>query len=225
MTGQDPRSPAAAAHPRRRRLQPAGRRQELLEAAVRVLRRLGPDGCRVQDITAEAGTAKGNFYRYFPTWDDLLLAVRAHLLDRYSEEARQRYAGRTGIDWNAVIDDETDRFLTFQLGLAGLHEAVFHGPASRAEPVSPAGSAASLIAWLLRAGTAAGAFAGTDVDVTARLIFHLLHGAADEIAAGADRQQIQQATLAIIHRALAPSRSQQPAAASSRHDPPEQARS
>jgi AcrR family transcriptional regulator len=201
MAAQDP---SAAPYRHRRRLQPANRRQELLDAAVRVLRQLGPDNCRVSDITAAAGTAKGNFYRYFPTWDDLLLAVRAHLIDRYGEEARQRYTGRADIDWNAAIDDETDRFLTYQLGLAGLHEAVFHGPTSRARPHGVDPQTAALIAWFLRAGTAAGAFANTDADATARLIFHLLHGAADEIAAGGDRQRIQQAALAIIHRALNP---------------------
>jgi AcrR family transcriptional regulator len=201
MAAQDP----SAAARRRRRLPPADRRQELLAAATRVLRERGPDNCRVSDITVAAGTAKGNFYRYFPTWDDLLLAVRDHLLDRYGKEMRQRYAGRADIDWNAAIDDETDRFLTYQLDLAGLHEAAFHGPASRSEPHGIDPQTAGLIAWFLRAGTAAGAFASTDADATARLIFHLLHGAADEIAAGADRQRIQQATLTIIHRALAPS--------------------
>jgi AcrR family transcriptional regulator len=199
MAAQDP--PAAPAR-YRRRLQPADRRRELLDAAVRVLRERGPDNCRVSDITAAAGTAKGNFYRYFPTWDDLLLAVRAHLIDRYGEEVRQRYAGRADIDWNAAIDEETDRFLSYQLGLAGLHEAAFHGPASRAEPRGTDPQTAALIAWFLRAGAAAGAFASTDVDATARLIFHLLHGAADEIAAGGDRQRIQQAVLTIIHRTL-----------------------
>ena len=160
--------------------------------------------CRVEDITAEAATAKGNFYRYFPTWDDLLLAVREQVLDRYREEVRARYAGRSDVDWRAALDDETDRFLTFQLGLAGLHEAAFHGPASRGLPVAGSRSAASLIAWFLTAGIAGGTFAAIDVDATARLIFHLLHGAADEIATGSDRQQIQQAVLLIIHRALEP---------------------
>lgn len=200
MAVQDP-SDAPARH--RRRLQPADRRRELLDAAVRVLRERGPDNCRVSDITAAAKTAKGNFYRYFPTWDDLLLAVRDHLLDRYGEEVRQRYAGRADIDWNAAIDEETDRFLTYQLGLAGLHEAVFHEPTHRLEPHGVDPRTAALIAWFLRAGTAAGAFAASsDVDITGRLIFHLLHGAADEIAAGADRQRVQQAILVIIHRIL-----------------------
>ena len=62
--------------------------------------------CRVEDITAEAATAKGNFYRYFPTWDDLLLAVREQVLDRYREEVRARYAGRSDVDWRAALDEQ-----------------------------------------------------------------------------------------------------------------------
>jgi AcrR family transcriptional regulator len=186
----------------RRRLSPDDRRREVLEAAIRVLRDRGPASCRVEDITAEAGTAKGNFYRYFRTWDDLLLAVREHLLDTYREELSRRFADRTDIDWWRVLDDETDRFLAFQLRLGGLHEAIFHGPAATAQPIEHDRSAASMLSSLLAAGIADGAFAPVDTDITATLLFDLLHGAADAIASGRDHDQVRRATLHLLHRAL-----------------------
>jgi AcrR family transcriptional regulator len=203
------RSPAltgAAREPKaaRRRLHPDARRAELLDAAIRVLRRRGPEACRVEDITQEAGTAKGNFYRYFPTWDDLLLAVRDHLLDSYQAELAQRYAGLSSVDWWNALDLEIERFIDFQLGLGGLHAALFHGRAASARPVEPDRSAVSILAGFLAAGVAEGAFAAVDVDAAAPLLFDVLHGAADIVAAGMDRGRALGAALQIVHRTLDP---------------------
>jgi AcrR family transcriptional regulator len=186
----------------RRRLAPEERRAELLEAAIGVLRRLSPTECRVQDITGAADTSKGNFYRYFTTFDDLLVAVRDHLLDRYRTEVEARMAARTSIDWWAVVDEEVDAFLRFQADLAGLHEAVFHSPAAQAQPISRQRAADALIAQLLYAGLRDGAFAPVDVEPTAVLLFHVLHGAADNIAAGAEHDRTANAARRIIRRTL-----------------------
>jgi AcrR family transcriptional regulator len=188
----------------RRRLHPDARRAELVESAVRVLRELGPEACRVEDITDAAGTAKGNFYRYFPTWDDLLVAVRDHILDSYRAELAQRYARVSAIDWWSVLDAEIDRFVDFQLDLKGLHQAIFHGPASAARPSETHRSAASTVALFLAAGIAEGAFTRLDVEATAPLFFDLLHSAADRIAAGMDRERVMAATRQIVHRTLKP---------------------
>jgi AcrR family transcriptional regulator len=186
----------------RRRLNPELRRRELLDAAVRELRERGPVDCRVEDITTAAGTAKGNFYRYFPTWDDLLVAVRDHLVDRYADEVEQRFAGRTNVDWWRVLEEEVERFVDFQLGLGLLHDAVFHGPVSGARPIANGRSAPTVIAGFLAQGIAAGAFADVDVDLVAVLTFHMLHGAADEVRAGADRDAMHNAVLHMLERTL-----------------------
>jgi AcrR family transcriptional regulator len=187
----------------RRRLSPDQRRAELVRAAERVLRRCGPNDCRVEDITIEAKTAKGNFYRYFPTWDDLLVAVRDHIMERYARGVQERFETRGTVDWWTTLADEVDFFLDFQLGLGRLHDAVFHGPASQAQPIDPDRSAAALIGQFIAAGISAGAFASVDVEPTAALLFYVLHGAADEIGAGADRAQVRTAALHLIVRTLA----------------------
>jgi AcrR family transcriptional regulator len=204
MSTPGPRAGRAPARVARRRLRPDARRTELLDAAVRALRERGPAACRVEDVTAAAGTAKGNFYRYFPTWEALLIAVRDHLLDSYRDDLARRYADVSRIDWWSALDSEIDRFVEFQLGLGGLHEAIFHGPAATAEPAAPQRSAASSVAWFISAGIADGAFAAADVEITARLLFGLLHAAADAIASGTDRTRVRQATLDLAHRMLRP---------------------
>ena len=49
--------------------------ERILEAALVVIERVAPDPPRVTDIVAEAGTSNAAFYRYFPSKDDLVLAV------------------------------------------------------------------------------------------------------------------------------------------------------
>jgi AcrR family transcriptional regulator len=190
----------------RRRLSPDQRRAELVAAAERVLRRYGPTDCRVEDITIEANTAKGNFYRYFPTWDDLLIAVRDHLMEGYARGVQQRSETRGTVDWWESLAEEVDCFLDFQLGLGRLHDAVFHGPVSQARPIAAGHSAAALIAAFISGGIAARAFGTVDVEPTAALLFSVLHGAADEIAAGADRVRVRKAAIHIIERTLDPAR-------------------
>jgi AcrR family transcriptional regulator len=50
-------------------------RTALVEAAMRVFARLGPDAPTIEDFIAEAGVARGTFYNYFETSDELLVAV------------------------------------------------------------------------------------------------------------------------------------------------------
>jgi AcrR family transcriptional regulator len=50
-------------------------RAALVEGALRVFARLGPDAPSIDDFTSEAGVARGTFYNYFNSREDLLLAV------------------------------------------------------------------------------------------------------------------------------------------------------
>src|SRR5262249_27097860 len=115
-------------HGARRRLAPEQRKQELLDAAVRVLRRHHQHEGPLEDITNAARTAKGNFYRYFTSWQDMLDAIRTHVMTEYRTQVVDRLAARLEVDWWAVLDDETHRYLDFQLTMGPLHEIVFHGP-------------------------------------------------------------------------------------------------
>jgi AcrR family transcriptional regulator len=192
----------APRHAGRRRLPPGQRKAELLDAAIVVLADLGPEGCRVEDITRAAGTAKGNFYRYFETWDDLVVAVRDHVLDSYRAELLGRYEDLSSVDWWAALEEEIERFVAFQLDLGGLHDVIFHGSAAWRSPREVNRSASFLIATFLTAGIEHGAFAAVDVEVTATLLFDVLHGATDVIAAGMDRQRVVAAALRIIRATL-----------------------
>jgi AcrR family transcriptional regulator len=169
-------------------LEPAVRRSELIDAALRVLRSRGPTRVRVEDVTRAAGAAKGTFYLYFSSWDDLLVAVREQILSSYGSEAATRLAAAVPSEWWAAVESECVRFVDFVLELGDLHHAVFHGPVAD-RPIDADYSAEALIARLLSVGVEAGVCRPVDVDAVAPLLFTVLHKTADEIARSRDRER------------------------------------
>jgi AcrR family transcriptional regulator len=60
---------------RRRRMAPVDRREQLLQAALRIAARGGITTVSLADVTAEAGVSVGLLYHYFSTKEDLLAAA------------------------------------------------------------------------------------------------------------------------------------------------------
>lgn len=77
MTSAEPRRQAAESpeRPSRRRVAPAIRRAEILDAAARLIARHGYRGVSIQDIADEAGIAKAGLRHHFPVKTDLLVAL------------------------------------------------------------------------------------------------------------------------------------------------------
>jgi AcrR family transcriptional regulator len=184
----------------RRRLDPEARKREIVEAAQRLLARDG-SAVRVDDVVAEAGAAKGTFYHYFPTWDDLLESLR----DATMSDFDRRYplpTERDGpIDWVDLMGRLSEVFVDFTLGQEKLHEVLFHGDFARRRP--PGDNAVDRLTAIIRAAQEAGDFAELDPEPTARLVFALVHDAADAVSEGADRNRTLAALKTMLRRALA----------------------
>jgi AcrR family transcriptional regulator len=66
-------------------------RAALVEAALRVFARMGPEAPTIDHVAAEAGVARGSFYNHFPSWDALLVAVATAAVEQIEVElASQR---------------------------------------------------------------------------------------------------------------------------------------
>jgi AcrR family transcriptional regulator len=173
---------------KRRRLRPDKRRVELLEAALSVLRSLGPMNARVEDVTEAAGAAKGTFYLYFSSWDDLLVEVRAHILSKYVSEMQKRFTGEALSDWWVAFEKECIHFVDFVEELGELHKAIFHGPIAD-RPLDATLSSETVVSWMLRIGIESGACRQLEIDAAARLLFSVLHTTADSIVQTGDRER------------------------------------
>jgi AcrR family transcriptional regulator len=187
--------------PARRRLQPEARKREIMEAAERLLQTHGAR-VRVEDVVREAGVAKGTFFLYFPTWDDLLETVRERLVAEFDTAHPLPTEVAGPVDWPAVIDAQAGAYIDFASARQGVGEALFHSDFTDRRPLADNGVAR--IAAVIRAGQEAGAFGPVDPDPTARLMFAAIDEAARAVAAGADRAAIVAALQSLLRRTLAP---------------------
>lgn len=174
----------AQANRTRRRLTPEARRAELVDAALRLLERGVEAPNWVAAVTAEAKAAKGTFYLYFPSWDRMLEAVRARVLEEY-QAPLYRALDAGGADYWALVDGECARFVDFVSAPGGLHRAVFHAiPELEADDAPP-----PVLVRLIEQGIDDGAFRDVDAEPAATLLFAALHAAADAVVAGGDRDR------------------------------------
>jgi AcrR family transcriptional regulator len=186
----------------RRRLAPLARRQEIIEAAERLLKAHGP-AVRVEDVVRGAGTAKGTFYVYFPGWDDLLETVRERVFRAFDAAHPIPLDAKQPTDWAGALDRVAIAFVDAVVAMGGLHPALFHSDFAQRRPIPDADHPVRRLADLIRAGQRAGAFAEVDPAPMARLVFAVIHEAADAVAAGEDRQRTLSAMSLILSRTLA----------------------
>jgi AcrR family transcriptional regulator len=189
--------------PARRRLDPEVRRQEIIEAAERLLKRNGPN-VRVEDVVREAAAAKGTFYLYFPTWDDLLEEIRRRLINTFDDAHPVRFGAGLQPDWPRVLDELAVAFVDTVVAIGGMHPVLFHSDFAHRRPIPEDDNPPSRFTAVVRAGQAAGAFADIDADSIGRLLFAVIHEAADAVAAGEDRDAILDAMRWTVRRMLEP---------------------
>ncbi|GAA2208357.1 TetR/AcrR family transcriptional regulator [Nonomuraea monospora] len=185
----------------RRRLSPEARRAELIDAAVRLLRSGQEVTNWVQAVTAEADAAKGTFYVYFSSWEEMLVAVRDHVLRGYVDRFRRLAESTEPIDWWATLDAECAAAIEDISRPGGLHAAVFHSTSELTDE-GPIDTIAA-IAEALRRGMDDGAFRQVDPHIAATILFTVVHGAADAIAAGERRERWLEAVRDLTRQWLA----------------------
>lgn len=187
--------------PARRRLHPEARKREIVEAAERLLRAHGA-AVRVEDVVREAGVAKGTFFLYFPTWDDLLETVRQRLVAEFDAAHPLPTEVVGPVDWPAVVAGQARAFIVFASTRQGIGQALFHSDFDDRRGL--ADNAVVRLSAVIRAGQEAGSFGPVDPDPTALLIFAAIDEAARAVAAGDDREAILAAVETLLRRALAP---------------------
>ncbi len=69
------------------------RRKQIVEAAVSVIAEKGLQNCSLSEIEKRAGMCRGQLTYYFPTKEEILLAVFDHLLQLIHERANGHFSG------------------------------------------------------------------------------------------------------------------------------------
>lgn len=164
---------------------PEIRREELMAAAQGLFLDKGFANTSVADIVSAAGVAKGTFYLYFETKDDVLSSLRDRFVDGFCRDLDAADA--------AMPDDA--HFLKLSAWIAGcitaylenvaLHDLVFHQIQANWRDMNKANPVIERLAAILVRGRNDNLFAIDDEWLTAIMLFNAMHGAVDgTIAAG-----------------------------------------
>jgi AcrR family transcriptional regulator len=153
---------------------PHVRRDELLAAAQRVLLQRGQDGASVDEVTATAGAAKGTFYLYFRSKDDLVTALQEQFSTAVAESMRAA-AEHDGDDARSRLAAMCRAAMEYYRDHVALHDAIFHVASGRRGPIGDTAVARLLEHAMHEADATAG-----DLGLASVLMFAVLHVAVDE---------------------------------------------
>ena len=101
----------------------AERISHLMDAAAGLIDEHGIDGLTTTAVSVRADSSVGVVYRYFPNIQQLLLALAARNLDRFSERVHARLDDSSG-DWLEIIDHVIDIYVDLvrhEPGFRALH--------------------------------------------------------------------------------------------------------
>jgi len=189
---------------------PEDRRQEILDAAVKVFSDKGVSKATVADIAEAAGVAKGTVYLYFGSKEQLLGALRDRFVDDLLSHVADLLAQAGQGDWWELVDTTIESMADFmfekeQLMLVFVEE----GLSSDAAKVFPdVGSRVdSMFAAAIQQGIEAGACKVSDPELMAAFFHHAMEGTLMHASFHGDRLERDRFVAAakeLVHKALAP---------------------
>jgi AcrR family transcriptional regulator len=191
------------------------RREHLLAAALRVFGDRGVDRATIDEVTHEAGVAKGTFYLYFHSKNDLVGALRRQFVDDLADAMLAQSPASGPTDWLELARRQLETAADAYLTSGPLHEVLFHYGASEELDDADAqwvGRLVEALTGFVCAGTAAGAFTVTDPELAAVQIFHAIHGLFHHALHGSaapDRRRLVTAGWELVSRTLTAAVSEQ----------------
>jgi TetR/AcrR family transcriptional regulator, transcriptional repressor for nem operon len=173
--GSQSRPRPAADTPPPRRQPPDVRREQILDAAERVLVERGLAATTMADVAEAAAVAKGTVYLYFTSKAELLAGLRARYFERFVAMLGDPSAeGRSGPDIRRRVERLVAASYDFALGNHALHHVLFH-QAGFGE-VDAFARARAVMADLVEAARASGELTVADPELAADFLLHGLHG-------------------------------------------------
>ena len=186
-----------------------GRREQLLDAAERVILRKGLAAATVADVTSEAGVAKGTFYLYFATKDDVVNALKQRMYDFLLERVVEAATAVTETgDWWGQLDAALEAIVDFDAEHAEWHRLAMQSPfAAPTDMHAYEGQIISVMTEALRRGTEEGVLDAADPE----LMTVMLYAAGQAVShysimdnEGPDRDRCLRAMQTLFRKALAP---------------------
>ncbi|MCY1197555.1 HTH-type transcriptional regulator BetI [compost metagenome] len=173
-------SPADPAAVRKPRTKPAAvRLDELMAAAEALFIQKGVEATTVNEIVERAGVAKGTFYHYFTSKNDMLAALRAKFSQGFLDHIQQAVDACAPDDGAARLRAWTRAGVEAYFDGYALHDVVFHDARHPDRGAAEKSAVLDQLEGILEAGARAGCWTLDDVALTAIALYHGMHGAVD----------------------------------------------
>jgi AcrR family transcriptional regulator len=151
-----------------------------MNAAERLFLSAGVAPTTIEHITSGAGVAKGTFYLYFSSKDDVLAALADRFGLKLLERIKTAVAEKPAEDWKGKLEAWASACVTGYLDSIQLHDILFYGSRPHTREGMVDNIVVDNLAELLQAGMDCGAWSIDDPCLTAVFIFSGLHGAVDD---------------------------------------------
>lgn len=185
---------------KRPRTKPAEiRRDELMDAAESLFLKKGFAATSVSEIVEAADVAKGTFYLYFKTKDDVLDALRTRFVEGFCEKVDVALADER-IDCPGRIDAWVKACVDAYLDHVALHDLVFHQHTPASREMKADNPVITRLAAMLEEGSRSNAWAVDSLRLTSVMLFDALHGAVDDNLAS--KKPLSRAKLIQVVRAF-----------------------
>jgi AcrR family transcriptional regulator len=184
------------------------KRTALLDAAEAVLIEHGLGGATVEQIAARAGVAKGTFYLYFKSKDEVVGALQERLWDGLLAASVDAVAQLRDDNWWEVIDAFIDTIVDYDLERRDWHRLVAQGWSGPGAAVAAREQQMiDLFAAGLQMGVDEGRFEVDDVAMTSTLLYRAVEGTMHQCCISddpVDRDRITTAFKWLLRQVLRP---------------------
>jgi AcrR family transcriptional regulator len=156
------------------------RRDELMTAAQGLFLEQGVAPTTIEQITSRADVAKGTFYLYFSSKENLIAALGERFAQAHLASIKAAIAERANDDWVGRLATWAGACADFYLNSIALHDILFYESRSPTREGLVDNIVIDHLSELLQAGGVASAWSVSDPRFTAVFLFSGLHGAVDD---------------------------------------------
>lgn len=179
MTDNSAAEPARKAAPSRTK-PPEVRLEELMGAAEALFLEKGVDATTISEITEAAGVAKGTFYVYFPSKQEMLAALAERYVGQFVQALDEAIGACADNDWVGRLRAWIHANVATYLRTYRVHDIVFTHTHHHAREGHTENAVIRQLIGILQAGMQAGAWKLDNPRMTALLIYAGVHCATDD---------------------------------------------
>jgi AcrR family transcriptional regulator len=154
-----------------------------MDAAERLFLEHGVGPTTIEQITSAADVAKGTFYLYFASKEEVRTALGERFARNHLASVKEALAQESEQDWTGKLATWAKASVTFYLNSVRLHDMLFYESRSPTRTGLVDNIVIDHLGKLLQDGVDAGAWSIDDARFTAVFLFSGLHGVVDDAVA------------------------------------------